>query len=221
MTVIFFVAMSFRRSLATAVQEPPAERAANIIDKMVVLGGNPAHTLYNQLHARCTERGMGPLPADADALLQGALVRVEVTPIGRGNPHELAAIYFVEDDEVHLWRNLPPDDGDEASVGFPITSRASLIYSLETWSDNSFARLYHRIYHQRQFLAHARIRFCARRCQPDESGSSQTAGGTVERERFAGEDTRPGWAGLSRCTSQPARAIGVVYNTKMTIDSGR
>ncbi|KAF7291584.1 hypothetical protein HMN09_01249500 [Mycena chlorophos] len=126
-------------SSPAAVIQPWLFRGAlvsSIIDKMAQPGVEPSFVLYNELHARRTKRSMDALAATAtpEALLRGALVRVEVKPLGRGNPHELAAIHFLEDDEVKQWRTLPAAelDSDEVSanahpLGAAVLSQDSII----------------------------------------------------------------------------------------------
>ncbi|KAF7299081.1 hypothetical protein MIND_00856400 [Mycena indigotica] len=82
----------------------------SLVEKMIQPHINPSVSLYDELNTRCADRGLRMAATKPDALLQGALVRVKVTPKKRGNPHELAVIYFVEDEEIQLWQHHPADE---------------------------------------------------------------------------------------------------------------
>ncbi|KAJ7175799.1 ribonucleases P/MRP protein subunit POP1-domain-containing protein [Mycena filopes] len=69
------------------------------------VGGRPA-ALFQALNDLRCKRALDPLEATPVALLQGALVRVRVTPCTRGRPEELALIYAVDDAEAQLWRQM-------------------------------------------------------------------------------------------------------------------
>ncbi|KAJ7069842.1 POP1-domain-containing protein [Mycena amicta] len=98
-----------------------------IVEKMMHPGVEPSLILYNELHGMCAKRGMGPISATPDALLQGALVRVEITPRRRGNPHELAVIYSVHDEEVQHLTSDREDDEDESKPEAAIPPHTDII----------------------------------------------------------------------------------------------
>ncbi|KAJ6557418.1 NUC188 domain-containing protein [Mycena vulgaris] len=63
--------------------------------------------LADELNGLRRKRTMAPLAPTPIALLQGALVRVRITPCTRGKPQDLAIIYAVDDAEARMWSKMP------------------------------------------------------------------------------------------------------------------
>ncbi|KAJ7044056.1 ribonucleases P/MRP protein subunit POP1-domain-containing protein [Mycena alexandri] len=89
---------------------------ATLIERLLPMGvaGRPVALFEAVNDLRC-KRSLGPLEATPAALLQGALVRVRVTPCTRGRPQDLALIYAMEDAEARLWRQIPRRASEEES----------------------------------------------------------------------------------------------------------
>ncbi|KAJ7644080.1 ribonucleases P/MRP protein subunit POP1-domain-containing protein [Roridomyces roridus] len=66
--------------------------------------------LANELNDLRRKRLLPPLTQTPVALMQGALVRVRLTPCNRGRPGDLALIYAVGDEEARMWRRAPGKD---------------------------------------------------------------------------------------------------------------
>ncbi|KAJ7645420.1 ribonucleases P/MRP protein subunit POP1-domain-containing protein [Mycena polygramma] len=77
--------------------------------------GRPA-ALLDELNILRGKRTMEPLQTTPAALLQGALVRVRITPCMRGRPQDLALIYAVDDAEAQIWRRMQPRSAEEESA---------------------------------------------------------------------------------------------------------
>ncbi|KAH9971933.1 ribonucleases P/MRP protein subunit POP1-domain-containing protein [Lactifluus volemus] len=88
----------------------PGTRA--IVENIARLLG-PASGLLSEINALRRKRELPPLDAttDANALLQGALVHVRVTPCGRGVADDMAFIYALEDQEARAWANAHAQQG--------------------------------------------------------------------------------------------------------------
>ncbi|KAJ7780582.1 NUC188 domain-containing protein [Mycena maculata] len=69
-----------------------------------------AAALADEVKSLRRKRSMPPLEATPAALLQGALVRVRLTPCTRGRPQDLALIYAVDDTEAQMWRRPRSDE---------------------------------------------------------------------------------------------------------------
>lgn len=112
---------------ATVVVQPwllrgPAVRGLVEALLLTVGAGARAAALADALNGMRRKRTMVPLEAASDALLQGALVRVCITPCTRGRPEDLALIYAVEDDEARTWRRVrrlgEEESAEEMTVRF-------------------------------------------------------------------------------------------------------
>ncbi|KAJ6512218.1 ribonucleases P/MRP protein subunit POP1-domain-containing protein [Mycena vitilis] len=86
----------------------------NILEGLLAVdsAGRPA-ALWNEINSLRAKRAMEPLQTPPAALLQGALVRVRITPCTRGRPQDLALIYAVDDAEAQIWRRMQPRSADE------------------------------------------------------------------------------------------------------------
>jgi ribonuclease P/MRP protein subunit POP1 len=75
-----------------------------IVENIARLLG-PASGLLSEINALRRKRELPPLDTSTDpnALLEGALVHVRVTPCGRGVADDMAFIYALEDQEARAW----------------------------------------------------------------------------------------------------------------------
>ncbi|KAF7314186.1 hypothetical protein MKEN_00890800 [Mycena kentingensis (nom. inval.)] len=153
-----------------AVQIEPwllrGRKVAKLVDNLAVLAGADrgidtaliSAQLQKELGTLRDARGYAePLEASAEALFQGTLVRVDIAPCGRGNFARLAVIYFVEDEEVGMWREQTSDEDEDAPqlgavrprqediIGYVTSSNFSLTqgsgFALGAVSLTSFLRL--------------------------------------------------------------------------------
>ncbi|KAJ7784628.1 POP1-domain-containing protein [Mycena metata] len=112
---------------------------ATLIEHLLPMGvAGRSVALFEALNDLRCKRALGPLEPTPAALMQGALVRVRVTPCTRGRPQDLALIYAVEDAEAQLWRQIrrgasekEPELGDvkppqESIIGYVTTGNFSL-----------------------------------------------------------------------------------------------
>jgi len=64
-----------------------------------------AETLLQRLNAARVHRGLEELKTDPELLYKGALVQVSLTMCQRGDPEDMACIYFVGQDECKYWQH--------------------------------------------------------------------------------------------------------------------
>lgn len=77
----------------------------NLIDA-VSRSDSPPTILLERINALRAKRMLNPFPIDADDLLKGALVSINLNVCGRGAPDDLAAIYRAKEDEAKETRGL-------------------------------------------------------------------------------------------------------------------
>ncbi|KAJ7505381.1 ribonucleases P/MRP protein subunit POP1-domain-containing protein [Mycena galericulata] len=97
-----------------------------LVDRLLSVGAAArSGALSDELSGLRRKRLMPPLTATPAALLQGALVRVRLTPCTRGRPKDLALIYAVDDEEAPLLRRLPrsEEDSEEPTVRLPVDNK--------------------------------------------------------------------------------------------------
>ncbi|KAJ7134557.1 NUC188 domain-containing protein [Mycena epipterygia] len=104
-----------------------------LVEGLLLSGGAGvrAAALADALNGMRLKRTMAPLAVAPDALLQGALVRVCVTPCTRGRPEDLALIYAVEDAEAQMWRRVlrrgEEESAEEMTLGDIKPTETSII----------------------------------------------------------------------------------------------
>jgi ribonuclease P/MRP protein subunit POP1 len=72
-----------------------------------------AETLLQRLNAARVHRGLEELKTNPELLYKGALVQVTLTMYQRGNPEDMAYIYFVGQDECKYWRHVLKKAGQD------------------------------------------------------------------------------------------------------------
>ena len=80
----------------------------DIFDDLIGCAGDEAcaETLLRRLNAARVHRGLEELKTGPELMYQGALVQVTLTMYQRGNPEDMACIYFVGQDECKYWRHV-------------------------------------------------------------------------------------------------------------------
>jgi ribonuclease P/MRP protein subunit POP1 len=72
-----------------------------------------AETLLQWLNAARVHRGLEELKINPELLYKGALVQVTLTMCQRGDPEDMACIYFVGHDECKYWQNVLKKAGQQ------------------------------------------------------------------------------------------------------------
>ena len=79
----------------------------DIFDDLVDCAGDEAcaETLLQRLNAARVHRGLEELKTNPELFYKGALVQVTLTMCQRGDPEDMACIYFVGQDECKYWQH--------------------------------------------------------------------------------------------------------------------
>lgn len=80
----------------------------DIFDDLINCAGDEAcaETLLERLNAARVHRGLEELKTDPELLYKGALVQVTLTMCQRGDPEDMACIYFVSQVESKYWQHV-------------------------------------------------------------------------------------------------------------------
>ena len=86
-----------------------------IFDDLIDCAGDEAcaETLLQRLNAARVHRGLEELKTNPELLYKGALVQVTLTMCQRGDPKDMACIYFVGQDECKYWQHVLKKGGQQ------------------------------------------------------------------------------------------------------------